>query len=590
MSLVSASLLQRGWVQEVETNSFETISNEVKSIESFRRYKHYANRLRDKITPARKRSKGTALLSRQYLKDDLKQIITNHDGLLNDKKVARGSQSDIKAVPPRNKGGTKGKVSSVGLGYRKSSKKIPTSISKAPDLLTVKWGTPFYGERLGPFKMDKDGYFVGTDAITPVDTAAWVHDEEYGSIYSKYNLGGDETPLDWAQKVTSTNHLFQIDSIVADARLIGNSWSNMLKGLSNGFYSSKEGLKTFSTDLAWASAITTSHTVLIGIRALSAGVGFITNIISGALTGLAGAAERNMGVLGKGIGYVLRGVDKVLSAAVGVTRAVIGIVGGAAMAVTGAVGLAVGYIAGKAIEFGAAIVDTVGDFVSDLGSAISNGLDTVGDFVGGAAEAVGDFIGGAAEAVGDFIGGAAEAIGDFIGGVGDAIGDAVDAVGDFLGGDSDASAESGEHNESSEQDHDTGGEGRDGGGDWCFITGATLTSIGGIDSRYELELLRTFRDTYVINRGNGIFLIREYYVVAKEIVLKINQEADSQTVYKGIYNDYLKPALNAIEKRHYLRALKLYEDMVNDLSNTFGISKPMRLPVEPINRYTALAA
>ncbi len=73
-------------------------------------------------------------------------------------------------------------------------------------------------------------------------------------------------------------------------------------------------------------------------------------------------------------------------------------------------------------------------------------------------------------------------------------------------------------------------------------------------------------------------------------MLKINQEANSQAVYKGIYDLYLQHAVDAIERRHYLRALKLYEGMVNDLSDRYGVSKPTRLPIEPINRYTALAA
>lgn len=566
MIFTNTSLIQRGWVQETESTSFETASNEVKPIETFRRYKHYANDLREKITPARKRTIGSALVSPHTFKDNIKQIRTSGIELKNDQVVPSTLQPDVKAVASDSKALIRGKTRPFGLGYKKSSHKIPTSISKAPDLLRIEWYKPFYAEKLGPFNMDKHGNLIENDAITPVDTAAWVHDEEYSAIYSKYGLKGDATPSDWAIKVTSTDHLFQFDSIEADARLISNSWSNMIEGISTGFYSSKEGLKTFTTDLAWSTAITTSHVVLIGMRALSAGVGLITSTISGALTGLAGLAERNLGFIGKGIGYVLRGVDKVLSAAELVTRVVIGAIGVAAMAVVGAVGLAAGYLAGKAVEFGAAIVDSAGELFSAVGRGV--------------------------EAVGDFIGGAVEAVSDFFGGIGEAVGDAIDSVGEFFGGsESEGTAGEGRDQESSGNET-TGGEGREGGDNdgWCFITGATLTSIGGPDSRYELDMLRTFRDTYVINRKNGIFLIREYYVVAKDIVLRINQEVDSQSVYKGIYYGYLIHALDAIERRQFSRALRLYEGMVNELSERYGVSKPIRLPIEPINRYAALAA
>lgn len=111
-------------------------------------------------------------------------------------------------------------------------------------------------------------------------------------------------------------------------------------------------------------------------------------------------------------------------------------------------------------------------------------------------------------------------------------------------------------------------EGRSAGSGGCYITTATLFSLGKSDERcYELETFRNFRDTYV--QKNFPELINKYYISAPNIVSQINSLSNNHSIYKKIWNDYLANCLKYIENKENEKATTLYVRMMNYLSIEF---------------------
>lgn len=103
----------------------------------------------------------------------------------------------------------------------------------------------------------------------------------------------------------------------------------------------------------------------------------------------------------------------------------------------------------------------------------------------------------------------------------------------------------------------------------CFITTAICTSMGKDDRCEELQILRAFRDDYLINLPNGKSELDHYYRVSPNIVLEINARIDSSHVYSSINRDFLQPAINMIKDGERHKAYLLYRKMVNDLEIEF---------------------
>ncbi len=103
----------------------------------------------------------------------------------------------------------------------------------------------------------------------------------------------------------------------------------------------------------------------------------------------------------------------------------------------------------------------------------------------------------------------------------------------------------------------------------CFITTAVCDSFGKPDNCYELSMFRDFRDNWLAAEPDGKSLIAEYYVIAPEIVRKINSLTDSANIYHSIWNNYLNPCLSFIENGDFKKCKDLYVSMVKDLSGKY---------------------
>ena len=111
---------------------------------------------------------------------------------------------------------------------------------------------------------------------------------------------------------------------------------------------------------------------------------------------------------------------------------------------------------------------------------------------------------------------------------------------------------------------------------FCYITTAVCESLGKPDDCYELNLLRDYRDGYLMERPEGEALVQEYYDIAPTIVKRIGRRSDAGTIYQGIYDQYLKPCIRLIEEGDQAACQQVYTDMVQTLKETYFLTERVK--------------
>ena len=108
---------------------------------------------------------------------------------------------------------------------------------------------------------------------------------------------------------------------------------------------------------------------------------------------------------------------------------------------------------------------------------------------------------------------------------------------------------------------------------FCYITTAVCKNLQETDDCYELNLLRNYRDTYLLKEKDGAELVERYYDIAPTIVKRIERETDANSIYKNIWQTYLKPCVNYIEEKNYTSCKTLYTKMVRELQHTYIVGE-----------------
>jgi hypothetical protein len=107
-------------------------------------------------------------------------------------------------------------------------------------------------------------------------------------------------------------------------------------------------------------------------------------------------------------------------------------------------------------------------------------------------------------------------------------------------------------------------------GSGCFITTAVCDSLEKPDDCYELTTLRHYRDMWLKFQPGGEELVKEYYEVAPRMVERINTLPDKDTIYSGLWKDYIQPCVKHIETHEYEPCKERYIEMVNYLKELVG--------------------
>lgn len=103
----------------------------------------------------------------------------------------------------------------------------------------------------------------------------------------------------------------------------------------------------------------------------------------------------------------------------------------------------------------------------------------------------------------------------------------------------------------------------------CYVTTAVCESQGRPDNCYELNLLRDYRDHYLLNEAGEKELVYEYYNVAPTIVKRISRQENSREIYEDIWDTYLKPCIQMIENDKKAECKNIYCDMVRQLQKRY---------------------
>ncbi|HIW21866.1 MAG TPA: hypothetical protein H9887_07610 [Candidatus Dorea intestinavium] len=98
----------------------------------------------------------------------------------------------------------------------------------------------------------------------------------------------------------------------------------------------------------------------------------------------------------------------------------------------------------------------------------------------------------------------------------------------------------------------------------CFITTAVCDHLNKPDNCYELETLRDYRDHYLLTSAEGKELVEEYYNIAPSLVFILNMKKD-QSIYEGLYTNYITPCLKSIEDHKLEDCKNIYKKMVNHM-------------------------
>lgn len=103
----------------------------------------------------------------------------------------------------------------------------------------------------------------------------------------------------------------------------------------------------------------------------------------------------------------------------------------------------------------------------------------------------------------------------------------------------------------------------------CFLTSACVDAKGLTDDCYELTVLRQFRDGYLSSQACGKCEISHYYLVAPQIVDKINALPNARDVFEQIYKELVLPCVKHIESGEYTTAHSLYREYVLALEQQY---------------------
>lgn len=109
--------------------------------------------------------------------------------------------------------------------------------------------------------------------------------------------------------------------------------------------------------------------------------------------------------------------------------------------------------------------------------------------------------------------------------------------------------------------------------DFCFITTAACLALNQTKDCKELNLLRKFRDTYILqDKKDGELLIKEYYRIAPILITYIDCEWNPFAVYTELWVDYILPSCQEIQLKNFETAKQYYIDMVRMLCKKYSVA------------------
>lgn len=107
----------------------------------------------------------------------------------------------------------------------------------------------------------------------------------------------------------------------------------------------------------------------------------------------------------------------------------------------------------------------------------------------------------------------------------------------------------------------------------CYVTTAVCRSMNKPEDCYELNLLKAYRDDYLLKTEKGEELVREYYDIAPTIVKRIEKKENADEAYRQIWEEYLKPCIYFIEQGDNSSCSERYIKMVEELKEQYLVTE-----------------
>lgn len=107
----------------------------------------------------------------------------------------------------------------------------------------------------------------------------------------------------------------------------------------------------------------------------------------------------------------------------------------------------------------------------------------------------------------------------------------------------------------------------------CYITTAICETLKLSDDNYYLETLRNFRNNFLSKNESLKSILIEYDTIGP--IISYNLKEDSLKKEKSLImlNEYIKPIVKLIEEKEYVKAIIKYEEMTNNLLNSYNIER-----------------
>lgn len=103
----------------------------------------------------------------------------------------------------------------------------------------------------------------------------------------------------------------------------------------------------------------------------------------------------------------------------------------------------------------------------------------------------------------------------------------------------------------------------------CYLTTAMCKVLGYDDQCDYLEILRDFRDTYMMQKPECFDLLIEYEVIGPIISRHILQDKETANI---MLDNYIAKTIMLIKKGQYEQAINTYKAMVYFLKNKYNLN------------------
>lgn len=104
----------------------------------------------------------------------------------------------------------------------------------------------------------------------------------------------------------------------------------------------------------------------------------------------------------------------------------------------------------------------------------------------------------------------------------------------------------------------------------CYIATACVDAVGLPDNCFELNVLRNFRDKVLLRTPRGRRAVEEYYRVAPEIVMAVEEREgnDAESVWASVYSD-IRKAVSLLLSGDFEGAFQHYQQMTSRLKHEY---------------------